>query len=79
MLCITGSRLLYKGEIYEDTKLISIQKEIKLFCLWFCYIKNIVKNRFDNIDIAITNNRREIEINLMKKQKSAILNESGNV
>lgn len=37
-------------------------------------MKNIVKDRFDTIGIVITNNRGEIEINLMEKLKLTISN-----
>lgn len=67
ILYITGSELLYKDEIYKDIKLINIQKEIELFCLQFYYIKNIVKDRFDNINRAITNSEGEIKLDFMKK------------
>lgn len=38
----------------------------------------MVKDRFNNICTAITNNKREIEVDLMGKQKSAIFNTVGN-
>ncbi len=67
MLRIKSLRLLHEDEIYEDFKLMSIQKKVELFCSWFYCMKNIVEDRFDDINIAITNNRREIELNLMGK------------
>lgn len=30
-------------------------------------MKNILKNKLDNISIAIINNKKEIQLNLMKK------------
>lgn len=41
-------------------------------------MKNIVKDRFDNIGAMITNNRGKIEIDFMKKQKLIIPNEIKN-
>lgn len=38
----------------------------------------MIEDRFDNIAIAITNNREEIEVDFMEKQKLATLNEAGN-
>ena len=32
MLRVTGSGLLYKGEMGENTELMSIWKEVELFC-----------------------------------------------
>lgn len=78
ILRVTDSKLLHKSKIYEDTKLISIQKEIKLFCLQFYYKKNMVEDRFDNINITITNSKGEIQMNLIRKQKSTISNKAGN-
>lgn len=78
MLRIMGSGLLYKGEIRKDIKLISIWKEVELFCPWFYYMKNMVEDRFDDIDTAITNSRGEIEVDFLEKRKSAISNEVGN-
>lgn len=66
MLCVMGLRLLHEGEIREDTKLMSIWKEVELFYLWFYRMKNMVKDRFDDIGAAITNNRGEIEVDLMR-------------
>ena len=78
MLRVTGSGLLHKGEIREDTELMCIWKEVELFCPWFYCMKNIVEDRFDDIGAAITNSGREIEIDLMEKQKSATPNKAGN-
>lgn len=77
MLRVTGSVLLYKGEIREDTELMSILEEVKLFCLWFYLMKNMVEDRFDDISAAITNSGGEIELDLMGKRKLATPNEAG--
>lgn len=77
MLRVTGSGLLHEGEIREDTELMSIWKEVKLFCPWFYRMKNMVEDRFDDIGAAITNSGGEIELDLMGKRKSATPNEAG--
>lgn len=41
-------------------------------------MKNIIKNRFDNINTVITNNRGEIKINLIKKLKLTTSNTNKN-
>lgn len=77
MLRVTSSELLHKGEVCEDTELMSIWKEVELFCPWFYHMKNMVEDGFDDIGAAITNSRGEIELDLMGKQKSATPNEAG--
>lgn len=39
-------------------------------------MKNMVEDRFDDISVAITNNRREIELDLIRGQKLAMLNKA---
>lgn len=70
-----GACLLHKRIIYKDTQLMTFLKEIKLFCLRFYYKKNIVENKFNDINITITNSKCEIKLDLKKKQKSARINE----
>ena len=68
--------LLHKREIYGHIKLIYILLEVDLFCLKFYYMKNILENRFNNIDVVITKIWREIKLYLREKQKSIIANKA---
>lgn len=68
--------LLHKREICRYIKLIYILLEVNLFCLKFYYMKNILENRFDNIDVVITKIWREIKLYLREKQKLIIANKA---
>lgn len=39
MLRVAGSRFLHEDDIREDTELMSIWKEVELFCPWFYRMK----------------------------------------
>lgn len=40
-------------------------------------MKNMMKNRFDNIDLVIINNEADIELDFIEKWKSATPNKAG--
>lgn len=71
------SGLLHEGKIREDSELMSIWKEVEQFCPWFYRMKNMVKDKFDDIGAAITNIGGEIELDLMGGRKSAVPNDVG--
>lgn len=82
-LKIISDSLSNENAIWPKSDMQDKWKQVKIICLEYFYIKALVENRFDNIGVAITISREDIDLHLIdksrKKTYKEVLGEDNNV
>lgn len=76
-MSITDTRLPYKNDIYEGSNIIDKWHKVWILYSWFCWMKYLVDDQFNDINVVITNNKKDINWNIIntnqKMSKPVIL------
>lgn len=59
----------HKDDIHEGLYIMDKWHKVRILCLWFYRMKNLVDDRFDDIEAAITNSGEDIDIDTMNTNR----------
>ncbi len=68
-LTVTGAGLPHKDDIYEGLYIMDKWHKVRVLYPWFYRMKNLVDDQFDDIEAAITNSEKDIDIDIMNTNR----------
>lgn len=71
-LGIISGGLLNEDTIWSKSEVRDKQKQVQIICLQYFCIQALVEDRFDNIRAAITNNGKDIDLDLIDESRKRI-------